>query len=105
MGLSEEQVRAFREEGVLVAEGVVTDQDLAPVIREYEEWIDRRAWELHRAGKIEDLAEGADFTHRFARLFAQSKEIATGMDVMHMRGPATFAFMRNPCLLDAVECL
>nr|CAA9253040.1 Phytanoyl-CoA dioxygenase [uncultured Armatimonadetes bacterium] len=105
MRLTEEQVRAFREDGVLVAEGVVADADLAPMIAEYEAWIDDRARALHAEGKIADLAEGADFGHRIARLYAQSKEIANGMDVMQLRGPATFAFLRNDNLLDAVECL
>jgi ectoine hydroxylase-related dioxygenase (phytanoyl-CoA dioxygenase family) len=103
--LTEEQVRAFREEGVLVAEGVVTDHDLAPMIADYVAWIDQRARELQREGKLQDLAEEADFSQRFARLFAQCPEIGAGMDVMQMRGPATFAFMRNANLLDAVECL
>lgn len=105
MRLTDAQVRAFREEGVLVAEGVVAEADLAPVIAEYEAWIEARARRLQAEGKIEDLAEGADFSHRFARLYAQSGEIAQGMDIMQMRGPATFAFLRNPNLLDAVECL
>jgi ectoine hydroxylase-related dioxygenase (phytanoyl-CoA dioxygenase family) len=90
---------------VLVAEGVVTDDDLAPVIAEYEAWIEERARQLHREGKIHDLAAEAGFAHRFARLYAQSREISDGMDVMQLRGPATFAFLRNPNLLDAVECL
>jgi phytanoyl-CoA hydroxylase len=105
MRLTDEQVRAFQENGVLLAEGVVTDEDLAPVIAEYEAWIDARARDLHAQGKITDLAEGADFTHRFGILYAQCKEIANGMDVMQMRGPATFAFLRNQNLLDAVESL
>jgi ectoine hydroxylase-related dioxygenase (phytanoyl-CoA dioxygenase family) len=105
MRLSEVQIRAFREDGVLVAEGVVTDADLAPVIAECEAWIDRRARELYDAGRISDLAEEAGFSHRFARLYAQCPAVAEGIDVMQMRGPATFAFMRNENLLDAVECL
>ena len=71
MRLNEDQIQAFLEDGVLVAEGVVTDADLEPVIREYEAWIDRRARELHDRGLIRDLAEGEDFGHRFARLYAQ----------------------------------
>lgn len=105
MKLTDEQVRQFREEGVLVAEGVVTEKDIAPVIAEYEEWIDRRARQLHAEGKISDLHEGADFTHRFALLHAQSPEIEKGMDIMQARGPTMFAFLRNENLLDAVECL
>lgn len=105
MRLTEEQVRAFENDGVLVAENVVTPDDLAPVIAEYEAWIDKRAHDLQAQGKITDLAEGADFKHRFALLSAQSKEMASGMDVMHIRGQALFNFLRNDNLLDAVESL
>jgi phytanoyl-CoA hydroxylase len=105
MRLTEEQVKTFQENGVLIAEGVVTDDDLAPVIAEYEAWIDAKARALHAEGKITELAEGQDFAHRFATLYAQSKDIASGMDIMFMRGPAIFNFLRNTNLLDAVECL
>lgn len=105
MRLTDEQVRRFREEGVLVAEGVVTDDDLAPVIAEYAAWIDNRARALHAEGKISDLAEGEPFETRFATLYGQSKEINQGLDIMFLRGPATFAFLRNDNLLDAVESL
>ncbi len=105
MKLSTEQVSAFHEEGVLVAENVVTDEDLAPIIAEYSAWIDKKARELKAAGKISDLHEGADFAHRFALLYAQSREIESGLDIMFMRGPAMFEFLRNPNLLDAVESL
>ena len=105
MRLSADQVARFREEGVVVVEGVVTDEDLAPVIAEYEAWIDDRARQLHSEGKIQDLAEEADFNHRFARLYAQSREMAKGLDIMEARGPAVFDFLRNPNLMDAVECL
>ena len=88
MQLTEEQVRRFREEGYLVAEGVITDEDLAPVIAEYEAWIDDRAKQLLAEGKITDLAEGAEFDTRFARLYAQSPEIGKGLDIMEARGPA-----------------
>ncbi|MCW3100897.1 MAG: Protein involved in biosynthesis of mitomycin antibiotics/polyketide fumonisin [Chthonomonadaceae bacterium] len=50
MRLTAEQVKQFREDGVLVAEGVLTEDDLAPVIAEYAAWIDTRARELHAAG-------------------------------------------------------
>ncbi len=105
MRLTDEQVRAFREDGVLVAEGVVTEDDLAPVIAEYEAWIEQRARQLQAEGKISDLHEGETFERRFAKLYAQSPEIASGMDIMQLRGPAMFAFLRNDNLLDAVECL
>src|SRR5262249_7370865 len=103
MGLTEEQVRAFRAEGVLVAEGVLTEADLAPVITEYADWIDRRARVLVAEGKLTDLWEEAPFGRRLALLYAQTPEISRDMDTMLVRGPATFAFLRNARLLDAVE--
>ena len=105
MRLTEEQVKRFRDEGVLVVENVVTEDDLAPVIAEYEGWIDRRARELQAEGKIAALHEGEPFTRRFGLLYAQCREIERGLDIMQARGPATFAFLGNENLLDAVECL
>jgi phytanoyl-CoA hydroxylase len=105
MRLTEEQVKRFRDEGVLVVENVVAAADLAPVIAEYEAWIDRRARVLQAEGKIDDLHEGESFTRRFASLYAQSPEIEKGLDIMQARGPATFQFLGNKRLLDAVECL
>src|SRR5262245_53705025 len=105
MALSDEQVRAFREEGVLIAEGVLTEEDLAPVIAEYEAWIDSRACALAAEGKITELHQDAPFERRSALLYAQSPEILDGLDIMHARGPAMFAFLRNERLLDAVETL
>src|SRR5579871_1315537 len=105
MGLTKEQVSAFREEGVLVAEGILTDADLEPVKEEYARWIDRRACELAAEGKITDLHEDAPFERRAALLYAQSPEITSGLDIMFVRGPATFAFLHNARLLDAVESL
>jgi len=105
MQLSESQVQAFQRDGYLVAENVVTDADTAPVIAEYETWIARRAEALLAEGKITDPAAGQPFGRRFATLYAQTPEIGEGMDIMAMRGPAMFAFLHNPNLLDAVESL
>ncbi|MDQ2686437.1 MAG: phytanoyl-CoA dioxygenase family protein [Armatimonadota bacterium] len=105
MKLTPQQVQTFEDDGYLVAERVVTDADLAPVIAEFEQWIDAQAKRLHADGKVTDLAEGQSFERRFATLYAQTPEIGAGMDIMFMRGPATFAFLRNKNLLDAVECL
>ena len=105
MKLTSEQVQEFRENGVVVVENVVTEADLAPLIKAHEAWIDRRARQLHDAGKITDLAENEGFGTRFAKLYEQSPEIEKGLDVMHARLPEMFAFLHNDNLLDAVECL
>jgi phytanoyl-CoA hydroxylase len=105
MRLTEEQVRTFREEGVLVAEGVLTEDDLAPVIAEYAAWIECRARELAAEGKITELHEDAPFERRAALLYAQTPDIVKDMDIMTVRGAATFAFLHNTRLLDVVETL
>ncbi len=105
MSLSTDQVLAFREEGVLVAEGVLTDDDISPIISEYAAWIDRRACALQAEGKITEMCDQYPFERRVACLYAQSPEITHGMDIMFARGPATFAFLRNGHLLNAVESL
>ena len=105
MKLSEDQIQAFQSDGYLVAEHVVTDADMAPVIAEYETWIAGRAEVLLAEGKITDPAVGQPFGRRFATLYAQAPDIGDGMDIMAMRGPAMFAFLHNSNLLDAVESL
>lgn len=105
MKLSESQVNSFRTDGYLVAENVVTAADMAPVIAEYSAWIDARAKQLLAEGKITDIAADEPFERRFAVLYAQNPAIGDGMDIMQMRGPAMFNFLRNDNFLDAVECL
>jgi ectoine hydroxylase-related dioxygenase (phytanoyl-CoA dioxygenase family) len=102
MSLTDEQVSAFRRDGVLVAQDVLTDDDLAPVIAAYSHWVEERAHALHADGKIVDRAPDAPFETRFARLYTQSREIERGMDVMSARLPALFDFLKNDRLLDAV---
>ena len=105
MKLTDEQIQFFNDNGYLVAEGVVTEADMAPVIAEYSDWIDKRARELQAQGKITDLCENEGFRTRLARLFEQSPEITQNMDIMQMRGQAMFNFLRCENLLDAVEGL
>ncbi|MBW3625320.1 MAG: phytanoyl-CoA dioxygenase family protein, partial [Armatimonadetes bacterium] len=85
--------------------GILTEEDLAPLIDAYSEWIDERARTLHAEGKITELHADAPFDRRFALLFAQSPEISKGMDLMETRLPAAFRFMENEHLLDAVESI
>ncbi|MES2459548.1 MAG: phytanoyl-CoA dioxygenase family protein [Armatimonadota bacterium] len=105
MKLTDEQVAKFKNDGVLVAEGVVTEEDLAPMTAELEVWVDRKAHVLQAEGVITDLAEGEDFGNRIARLYAQSPRITEGLDVMQSLGPKLFEFLRNDNVLDAVQSL
>ena len=99
--LTEAQIAQFKLDGVLVAEGVLDDADLAPVIAGYERWIDAKA----RALEIPDLHTNLPFNKRLAWLYAQNRWIQEGMDVMNARLPEFFTFLHCKNLLDAVQQL
>ncbi|MCZ6677519.1 MAG: phytanoyl-CoA dioxygenase family protein [Candidatus Poribacteria bacterium] len=105
MKLTNEQIEEFHTHGVLIAKNALTDEDLQPVIDEISRFIDRRALELKAEGKIDALYEDEAFERRYGRLFAQSTEIAAGLDIMHYRGRAVFEFLHNQNLLDVIESL
>lgn len=105
MFLSASQVREFKDNGVLIAKNVLTEADFAAVEAETAAYVDRRARELQAAGKLKDLHENAPFDKRIGLLFEQCPEIEHGIDIMHLRGRAMFAFLHNKNLLDAVESL
>ena len=92
MQLTPEQIEEFTTRGVIIARGALTHDDQQPLIDELSEWIDARAHTLHKAGKIDELHEGAPFETRYGLLFKQCPEIGQGMDIMHYRGRAIFEF-------------
>ena len=105
MSLATEQLAEYDDRGVVVARGILEQEDLQPVIDELCEFVDSRARELHIAGRIEQLHEEEPFERRFGLLARQCGEIAQGMDIMHHRGTAMFEFLFNDNLLDAVESI
>lgn len=105
MKLTDAQVALFEQQGFVVAEGIITDADLQPAIDAISDFIDERARKLKAEGEIDDLCADAPFETRYARLYAQSAKIGHGIDIMQMRAPAVFDFLRNDNLLDAIECL
>jgi phytanoyl-CoA hydroxylase len=100
-----EEVREFEREGVVIAHGVLTDADLAPVIAELQAFIDRRARELLAAGKIQEPCTDLDFEHRVVGLYRQNRGVMQGMDIMLLRGRSMFEFLHNEHLLDLAEAL
>jgi hypothetical protein len=101
--LSPRQIDRFYTDGYLMIEDALTEADLAPVIREYDERIDRRARELHAAGKLSHLYEEEPFERRLACICRETMEMYPEMDIMHHRGKAAFEFLRNERLLNLVE--
>lgn len=105
MRLTESQISFFHENGYLRLEGVLDEGDLQPVIEEYSDIIDKRAKQFQAEGKVKSLYADESFERRLAFLAAESLEIAAGLDIMQMRGKATFNFLKNPKILDLAESL
>jgi phytanoyl-CoA hydroxylase len=105
MGLSTEQIVQFHRDGFLVVEDLLTAADLEPVIDEYAAYIDRRAQELYAAGQLSQSYAAEPFARRLASISRETSVIYPELDIMHLRGRATFAFLHNEKLLDIAEAL
>jgi hypothetical protein len=105
MSLSLQQIIDFQTNGYVIADNVLTDADLQPVIDELSQTIDNRARALQAEGKLTDLYENEPFERRFAKLGEQCPEIKKGFDIMLLRGPRMYELLHNERLLDVVECL
>ena len=103
MRLSAEHLEQFKNEGFLVVEKALEDSDLDPVIQEYEEHIDHRARELLKAGEISQLYADEPFERRLACICRENGEIYSELDIMRLRGRASFEFLCNQNLLDLIE--
>ena len=105
MQLTPEQVAQFAEDGYLLLRGALTDADLDPIIAEYEEYIGHRAEELLAAGHISALYVDEPFDRRLISICREDDAIYRELDIMYLRGRASFEFLRNDRLLDMVESL
>ncbi|MEZ4707716.1 MAG: phytanoyl-CoA dioxygenase family protein [Caldilineaceae bacterium] len=105
MTLITRQIEQFQSEGYLLIEDALAPADLAPVIDEYAAYIDRRAHELLAEERISQLYADAPFERRLACICREDAELYRELDIMHLRGRASFEFLRNPALLDIVESL
>jgi phytanoyl-CoA hydroxylase len=103
--LTEAQVRQFHEEGFLLLPSVFTDADLAPLIREFEEAVDRKARAARAEGKIRSLHADEPFERRLARIDRESEEVFYSLFGKAHHGPALWDLMRHPAVLDRVESL
>ena len=117
--LAPEQIRSFEENGFLAMDGLLVEADLAPLEEEYARLLDRVAADLFAGGIISSDFEALAFGDRFGRILGEfpelhryfnislpliSGEINEAEFVMH-DGPAAFALLRNPKLLDVAESL
>lgn len=96
-------LQRLEEDGYVIVENALSDNDLEPVIREYERYIHMRSRQLLAEGKLSSTFEDESFTRRLACICEQNKEIYPELDIMELRGKASFEFLRNDNLIDLVE--
>ena len=97
------QREEFARDGYLLLEGWLTAADLAPLIDEYNRYIDHRARELVVDGHLSHPYVDEPFSHRLAAITGETGLLYPELDIMHLRGEATFQFLRHPKLLDLAE--
>ena len=105
MAITSKEIDVYHRQGFVLVEGALDPSDTKPVIDELETFIDQRAKELLDEEKITNLHSKVSFDQRYGLLLKQSSEVGYGMDIMHMRKPAMFAFLGNSNLLDTIESL
>jgi phytanoyl-CoA hydroxylase len=105
MRLTTEQRAQFERDGYLVVADLLNDEDLNPLIEEYSAYIDHRARALYAAGQLSQPYATEPFERRLAAICKETGKIYPELDIMHLRGAATFSFLHNPKLLDLAESL
>ena len=103
MGISQEKLRFYQREGYVILEGVLTDDDLEPLIQDHIIIVDAMARDLHRQGKISRLYEDEPFEVRLARIAEEYEVVDECPDIGFTRRRATFEFLRNKNLVDVIE--
>lgn len=116
--LSAEQLETFDREGYLVLRGILDKAtDLDPIITEFAGVLDRLAAELYAAGLISSAYADLPFSDRLTKVYSESGKVHSQYfdcslpqagvepDTPFWTGPAVFALLRNPAILDAVESL
>ncbi|MBZ0299359.1 MAG: phytanoyl-CoA dioxygenase family protein [Anaerolineae bacterium] len=108
----------FDEHGFVVVERLLDlEEDLQPLVEDYEALLDRLAEEWYIAGKIPSAFRDLPFGQRLAAVISQSDEdLYRHFDISMPHGPIdehtpihlsepVFNFLRNRRLLDQVEML
>lgn len=116
-GLAVEQLDRFHEDGYLIVEDVLTEEDLAAIEAEYSKIVDRVSADLTFQGKLRPLA-GTTFSECYIEAMQQLDDIydlyqhldislplLEDLDHSHTMnaGPEVFRLLTNPRLLDVVE--
>ncbi len=116
--LTTEQQARFERDGCLVVRGLLDpDRDLAPIMTEYAGVLDRLVDSLIAAGELHDDHRELPFADRVTAVFAEVgrdltqhfdfslPQASTKSDTPFWAGPAVFALLTQPVILDVVESL
>jgi hypothetical protein len=116
--LTEQQRRFFEDEGYLVVENLIDVEGyLDPLVEEYQERLDELAVTLVDQGKLASTYADLPFGRRLTRIYAETGQVHAQWfdfslpfsnvkeDTPCHFGPAVFAMLRNPDLLDVAEDL
>lgn len=114
--LTPDQLEQFDRDGYLVVQGLIDPVEvLDPLITEYAQVLDRLATSLHRVGRINETYAELPFSDRFIRIEQETNETNAQFfdfslpqggitrETPMWCGPAVFAALTHPPLLDAVE--
>lgn len=116
MLLDSADLEQFERDGYLVVRGLLGwDEDLRPVVAEYEGVLDRLIRKWHAEGRLTATCSGLPFGERLTRAVAETRapddlyfdislpqaDISDATPMHH--GPALFDLLRSPRLLDFVE--
>lgn len=93
----------FLEQGYLVLEDVLQDEDIQPVIEELTSEIDARARRLVQKGELSDTFSDEPFEIRLASISKETAKVAVSIWNGVLHGPAIFHLITNPRLLDVAE--
>jgi phytanoyl-CoA hydroxylase len=105
MHLSNTQLNSFINEGYLVLDHILDDNDLQPVIDEISSEIEVRSRELLENGDISNAYENEGFETRLSKISEQSPKLAVSIWNEILHGPAIFNLITNDKILDVAESL
>ena len=88
MTISAEQLALYQRDGFLLVEGLLSDDDLQPVIDEIAAAVDSLAGRLFEAGRITSAYADESFFTRMAKVAAEYDEAPGLMQISTPMGPA-----------------
>ena len=81
--ISKEQIEQYKEEGYTIVEDVFDNDELNPILNEFDEIVDDFAEKAFQAGKIQNKHDDKDV---FKRLAALEKDFKGSSVLIHHRG-------------------